>query len=238
MNKEYNKNKYYKDDEIKRAKELAQQFYNKDYRPQLFRTGNLKLGSNVAIFDMPSIVTCKYQCKGCYAIKAERLYSQTRLHRAFHYEIVKEALKDKDKQNYLMEYMNIELRRHSLLFKNTVVRIHSSGDLFNPQYLALWLDIVNQNKDINFYTYTKQLDNKMIDEINKAFDNFNIVKSLINDKYINYGDMDYLEDLSKTLDASNTEYYICGYVHGDNKLQCMGNCTKCLYCSNILFVKH
>lgn len=237
MIKEYNKNKYYQDDEIKQAKELATKFYNREYTPQLLRIGNKKLGSNVAIWDLPSIITCKYQCKGCYAIKAERMYKNTRVMRAFHYEIIKLALVDDVKYKYLQSYLNVELRRHAMLYNLPVVRIHSSGDLYSPKYLAFWLELINQNKDIKFYTYTKQLDNELIDTLNKQFDNFNIVRSLIDNK-INFGNLDYLEDLSKQLDAKGEEYHICGYGHEDNKLSCMGNCTKCLNCSNILFIKH
>lgn len=238
MNKEYSKNKYYKDDEIKKAEELATGFYGRLYTPQLFRSGNKKLGSNVAIFDLPSIITCKYQCNGCYALKAERLYRNTRLHRAFHYEIVKQALEDNNKREYLINYINVELRRHAILYSLPVVRIHSSGDMFSTKYLELWLDIIRFNKDIKFYTYTKQLDNKIIDELNNDFDNFNIVKSIVDDKYINFGDLEYLEDVSKVLEAKGEQYHICGYGHSDNKLECMGNCTQCLHCSNVLFVKH
>lgn len=238
MSKEYSKNKYYKEVEIQQAKELAKQFYNKEYTPQLLRIGNKKLGSNVAIWDLPSIITCQYACKGCYALKAERLYKNTRIHRAFHYEIIKQALTDKNKRDFFINYLNVELRRHALLFKTPVARIHSSGDLFNDDYFNLWIDIINQNKDINFYTYTKIYNNDFIDKINATFNNFNIVKSLIDDKFVNFGDLDYLEDLTKTLDAEDKQYHICGYGHEDNKLQCMGNCTKCLECSNILFVKH
>ena len=68
MTKEYAKNKYYRDTEIKQAKQLANKFYNKDYSPQLLRSGNKKLGSNVAIWDLPSIITCKYQCKDSYIL--------------------------------------------------------------------------------------------------------------------------------------------------------------------------
>lgn len=238
MNKEYGKNKYYKDDEIKQAKELAEKFYNKDYAPQLLRSGNKKLGSNVAIWDLPSIVTCKYQCKNCYAIKAERMYKNTRIHRAFHYEIVKQALEDSNKYYYLVNYINSELRHHAMIYKLPVVRIHASGDFFNDDYCRIWLEIISQNKDIKFYTYTKVYSNDVIDKLNKEYDNFNIVKSLIDDKYINFGDIEYLEDLEKILQAEHKGYHVCGYGHSDNKLECMSNCTKCLHCSNILFVKH
>jgi hypothetical protein len=57
MNKNYKKNPYYTNEDIKKAVKLADDFFNKKYRPQLLKTGNHKLGSNVAIFDLPSIVT-------------------------------------------------------------------------------------------------------------------------------------------------------------------------------------
>ena len=238
MNKEYLKNPYYKDTEVKQAKKLVKQFYNKEYTPNLFRTGNLKLASNVAIWDLPSVITYKYKCKDCYAIKAERMYKNTRIFRAFHYELIKEALKDSDKRSYLQDYINVELRRYATIFKEPIVRLHSSGDMFSSKYFDFWIDIINKNKDIEFYTYTKILTNKQIDVINSLMPNFNIVKSMIDDKYINYGSIEYLEDITKVLEAENKEYFICGYGHSDNKLSCMGNCKQCLHCSNVLFVKH
>jgi hypothetical protein len=165
------------------------------------------------------------------------MYKNTRVMRAFHYEIILQALKDIGKREYLINYINVELRKHSLTYKLPVVRIHSSGDLFSKEYLQLWLDIIQQNKDIQFYTYTKQLDNKTIDYYNNMYSNFNIVKSLIDDKYKNYGDLDYIYGLAKTLQASNQDYAICMYGIEDGH-QCMGNCTACLRCSNILFKQH
>lgn len=238
MNKNYKKNPYYTNEDIAKAVKLADNFYNKKYRPQLLRSGNKKLGSNVAIFDLPTIVTCKYKCKDCYAIKAERLYKNTRVMRAFHYEIVELALKDSEKYDYLVNYINTELSKHKLLYKNPVVRIHSSGDFYRSDYFNMWFYIATKNPDIKFYSYTKVYANKEIDKLNSCLDNFNIVKSLVDDKYINYGSLEYLEDLEKILQASKQEYTICGYGHSENKLNCMGNCTACLNCSNILFVKH
>ena len=56
---DYLKNKYYQDGEIKKAKELADKFYKREYSPKLFRNGNKKLENNVLIWDLPSIITCK-----------------------------------------------------------------------------------------------------------------------------------------------------------------------------------
>lgn len=236
--KNYSKNPYYTDMDIKKAKELAKRFYAKEYSPVLLRAGNLKLGSNVLIWDLPSIITCKYRCKDCYALKAERMYKNTRVMRAFHYEIIKQALRDNEKYKYLHDYITIELKHHALLYKEPVVRIHSSGDFFSDVYFNFWFILASENKDINFYAYTKAYSNEFIDKVNGSLSNFNIVKSLINDKYINFGDLDYLEDVTKILETEEKEYHICGYGHSDNKLQCMGNCKHCLHCSNILFIKH
>jgi len=37
------------------------------------------------------------------------------------------------------------------------VRIHSSGDFFNQKYFDMWLKLCAENKDIEFWAYTKSL---------------------------------------------------------------------------------
>ena len=238
MISEYTKNTYYQDDEIIKAKELATKFYKREYNPKLFRNGNKKLEKNVLIWDLPAIITCKGQCKGCYALKAERLYKNTRIMRAFHYEIIKQALQNISKRTYLTNYMMIELQAHQLIYKLPVVRLHASGDLFNNEYLKFWLHIIKYNPDINFYTYTKMYNNDEIDRLNKKYKNFNIVKSIIEDKFINFGDAEYLKKVTTELTKQKLQYHVCDYGTKDSKAHCMGNCTACLHCSNILFHKH
>lgn len=233
----YSKNEYYTKEDIARAKQLAKDFYNKTYSPQLLKNGNLKLASNVAIWDLPSVVTCKCKCNGCYALKAERMYKNTRVCRAFHYEIVKQALKDIKKREYLVKYIGNELSKHSMLYNLPVVRLHSSGDMFSKDYLEFWLEIIRLNPFVRFYTYTKILDNDTIDYYNKMYPNFNIVKSIINGK-INYGELDYIQGIAKTLEVEGQPYKICGYGLEGNNEKCMRDCTACLDFCNILFKKH
>lgn len=235
---EYSKNKYYTDEDVEKAKQLADEFYQVKYFPKLFRNGNKKLEKNVLIWDIPAIVTCKGQCKGCYALKAERIYKNTRVMRAFHYEIIKQALQDVRKRDYLVRYMMTELENHQLIYKLPVVRLHASGDMFSDEYLKFWLDIIKANPGIKFYTYTKMYSNDEIDKINRQYQNFNIVKSIIDDKFINFGDVEYLEKVTRELTKRNLQYYVCDYGTKDSKATCMGNCTACLNCSNVLFHKH
>lgn len=234
------KNQYYKHNELKNAWELACQFYNREYTPILLKSGNHKLAKNILIWDIPSIVTCKSACNGCYAIKAERIYKNTRIMRAFHYAITLIALDDTNKKEFLKQIIISEINRHVLLYNNPILRLHSSGDFFNNGYISFWLELAKECNKINMYTYSKQLDNKQIDDINGMFNNFNIIKSIpsIKNKYfINFGGHEYIQKLYNDLITDSQEAYICSY--GTTKeVQCGVNCTACLHCSNVLFYKH
>lgn len=232
------KNPCYKNEDLKKAWQFACMFYQKKYNSQLLKNGNLKLEKNVTIWDLPSIVTCKGACAGCYALKSERLYKNTRIMRGYHLAILLLALENKENYNYLYNYLDNEIKKHGLAFKIPVVRIHSSGDFFNKIYLKLWLELALNNKNINFYTYSKILCNDDINIINKVVNNFNIVKSLINDKYINYGNNEYIEKISNILKNQGEHVHVCDYGMKNSKMTCMGNCTACLKCSNVLFHKH
>lgn len=238
IDKNYLKNKYYTVEDIDRAKQLLDDYTSGKYKQKLLRQGNKKLPDNVVIWDLPSVVTCKCQCSGCYAVKAERLYKNTRTHRAFHYELIKYSLLDEDKKNQLLDRLTEELTTHSKLYKVPVCRLHSSGDIFSLDYLDFLLELVTRNPQVYFYTYTKTLDNNMVDYINSTYKNLNIVKSLIDGKYKNYGGIDYLKSLGDKLKSGGADYYICTYGFDNDKTTCMVDCTKCLYCSNILFKQH
>lgn len=235
------KNQYYSNiEELEQAWGMACSFYKKEYKPILLKSGNHKLNKNIIIWDIPEIVTCKGRCPSCYALKASRIYKNTRVMRACHYAMLLMAFKNKNKYNYLLEYMSCEIQKHVLVYKNPILRLHGAGDIFNKEYLQFILTLVNKNKNIAIYTYTKQLDNKKIDNINNAYKNFNIIKSMpcVNGRYfINYGAMDYLQNLKKKLQNDKQACFICSYGI-DKNITCGVNCTACLHCSNVLFLKH
>ena len=239
MDKNYLKNDCYTIDAVKQAEQLANEFHNGSFKPKLLKRGNHKLPKNVACWDLPCRVTCKYNCPNCYALKAERQYKNTPIMRAYHYEIVKQALQNSYKYDFFMDYILQEFDRHIIYCNRKglipICRIHSSGDIFSKEYLELLLELINLLPDINFYTYTKQLDNRTIDKLNKI-NNLNIVKSIVevNGKNcINYGSLDYITKLSKELDNS----FICGYGIDDTQ-KCMVNCNACLHCPHVLFKQH
>ncbi len=52
-------------------------------------------------------------------------------------------------------------KRHALddlkRIKQTIIRVHDSGDFFNQEYLNAWIDIARANPTKLFYAYTKSL---------------------------------------------------------------------------------
>lgn len=237
------KNPLYTLEDIKTAfNQVVDIYINKKYNNlKMVSYGNLKLSKNIMILNMPSVITCKYACKSCYTLKAERLYKNTRIQRLRNYIIILLCQYDNNFKKIILQYFNNILNQHALLYNNNaIMRIHESGDIFNKKYLNFLLKIVVNNPKIKFYSYSKQLTNKQIDNINKKYNNFNIVKSIIdinNKKYINYGSHDYIEKLKNELLKNHQTCYICTYG-SDNALKCGLECKACCNCSNILFYQH
>jgi hypothetical protein len=42
--------------------------------------------------------------------------------------------------------------------KPDYVRIHVSGDFFTAEYFQAWINVANDDKDVKFYAYTKELE--------------------------------------------------------------------------------
>lgn len=245
------KNQYYTDNDLQLAYEKAMYIYNNIhtynvngwlFNNKLLRNGNHKLGNNVLQWDLPAVITCKYKCNHCYALKAERVYKNTRVMRLRNLFLIELAINDVKFYEDLLEYLNQECIWYNQHKGCNVLRLHSAGDIYSNKYLQFIIDLSICLLGIyNVYTYTKQLDNKTIDNINNTYTNFNIVKSFIsiNDKkYINFGDKEYIQSLSQKLDNNGITYHVCDYGNKSHQSTCMGNCKACLHCDTVLFNQH
>ena len=240
------KNKYYNIDDFNSATLQAYDIIRGYKFNEFLKAGNLKLAPNVLIFDMPSIITCKGACAHCYALKAERIYKNTRVMRLKNLILIEFSLNYKPFYKILQSSLINEIKLKSSYFKLSVLRLHSSGDFYRQEYLHFWLEIakkLEKIENIKIYTYTKQLNNDMIDFINENFKNFNIVKSIIEapngKKYINFGSNGYIGNIAKMLKKQGIEYHICNYgLKTGHETKCMNNCTACLNCSHVLFHQH
>ena len=201
---------------------------------KMLSAGNLKLGACVGVWDLPAIITCKGACVGCYALKAERLYPQTRACRLRH---LLHILYSMYNPLYCKAFVNNFIKNCSMY---NIIRFHGSGDIFHENYFRILLKIVENCKKIKFYTYSKILDNHRIDYFNEKYKNFNIIKSIIdinNKKYINFGSIDYINHVKNELKNNNMSCYVCRYQDMEHGM-CMVSCKKCLNCPHVLFQKH
>lgn len=109
--------------------------------------GNSKLGNNVLVFSLPALKTCKptqWCRKYCYANKGR-----------FTFPNVRESLDwklEQSKRPDFVERINKELQKSKL----SLVRIHSSGDFYDIEYINKWIEIVKNNPNKIFVAFTKR----------------------------------------------------------------------------------
>ena len=108
---------------------------------------NKKLGKRVAVFNLPSGITCPgatIECKKiCYAKKAEKNYPAVLPFR-------KRNLKESKKSTFVNDILN-EIR----IKKIKMIRISESGDFYNQEYLDRWKEIWTNCPDVKFLAFTK-----------------------------------------------------------------------------------
>lgn len=188
----------------------------------LFSVGkNKKFGYNVAILNLPPILTCPNcaTCAGtCYA----------------NFRYGNPSVKNKWDWNWEMTKQDnfVELATNELRFLGVpIVRFHESGDFYSDEYIDKCLELAIANPQIKFYGYTKV---KNALKLN-VLANVNIIYSFVETpigEVRNYGS----EDLCNLLhDNYGTE--ICELDESKGE-KCMINCTKCLHCTGVCFKIH
>lgn len=117
---------------------------------KLFQRGNRKLPREIAIFNLPHLITCPgatAECrKYCYARKAETMYPQSLPYRYRNWEASKR-----------LDFVGLAVVELLKMRKVKAVRIHESGDFYNQEYLNKWVEIAKNCPHLIFTAYTKSL---------------------------------------------------------------------------------
>lgn len=110
-------------------------------------------------WSLPSKITCPYATelckKKCFAKKNET-FQGVRDSRQRNLEETRKPTFVKDMINIL----EFQLQRKKMQGKKIFVRIHTSGDFYNVEYLEKWIEITNYfkgNNNILFQAYTKSM---------------------------------------------------------------------------------
>jgi len=197
------------------------------------KNGNSKL-KGILIFDLPAVKSClnSSSCeKTCYAMKAQRMYTTVRNWREANLDLAENNL------GLLKDLLISQLELEATKNKNKVVRIHSSGDFISQEYIDMWSFVIAKNPDVKFYAYTKV--DKILDfaEIQKL-DNFNLIPSMIQGKFLNFGTQSYVDTIVSKYNA-----FSCPAVQKGSTVKCgtnleNGECDYCIHSKNVVFLIH
>jgi len=195
--------------------------------PERMGKGNSKL-KDILIFDLPagskeggSCHNSKSCEKTCYAMNQQRQYVNTRIFR-----LTNMLLLNQHKET-LQTLLETQIKKS----KFNTVRIHSSGDFYSQNEIDMWSTIISKFKDHKVYAYTKV--NKMFDFSSiKSNDNFNLIDSIVEDKYLNYGSLDYITRI-----AEKTGGFLCPATLGKD-VKCNRECSYCVTGDKPFFLIH
>jgi len=92
----------------------------------------------------------------CYAASQEAQYKNVYKARKYNLDLILKSLKGKYGFYRTYELINDSIQKHKTRNINKV-RIHSSGDFFNGEYLRCWFAVARLNPLMKFYCYSKSL---------------------------------------------------------------------------------
>jgi hypothetical protein len=176
------------------------------------------------VFDLPAKITCPYAtnwCKKyCYANDSQDIFNSVLNSRMRNFEESKKDTFVKDMIN-IIEF-NLERKKYKNKEK-VYFRFHSSGDIYNTDYLNKIIEIVNHfkaNSKIKFQAYTKSL--SLLENYDLSKINIKILFSVVEDtskEQINKAKNMGLSCFVAVYSTDNKEGYIC-----------KGDCSSCQVC--------
>ena len=189
--------------------------------------GNRKLGSILSI-NLPAIKTCVSDApckKTCYATRG-----------AFKYPNVINCY-DNNLKLIIEDIKQVKIDILNQVPYNGYLRLHSSGDFYNREYLEMFVEIARLLPNLHIMGYTKKYEmiNQFIKDGNKLPSNFTIIFSLwdkfpCNNPYK-------LPTSQVILNNGNNDIIHSGF-------HCTGRCDKCFHCwnlkegENVIFKQH
>jgi len=187
-----------------------------------FSLGNKKLSDSILIWNLPAGKkgSCDRNCKGCYAIKIEKLRPSVLISRNRNFDAMK------DDPTLLTQAIDMIIKKYGHLIE--AIRFHESGDIFNSAYAQAIENTAKIAVDngINPYTYTKT---------DYRPDGLNIVESVMPDGRLNYGKKEEVIDMARKYRAK-----VCPYGKGraGKNIVCGRECKACTKYKHVVFIQH
>jgi hypothetical protein len=118
-----------------------------DTDPLLFTKGNKKVGEKVLLWNIPVFDTCPGKTMAC----ATNCYANHDNYKRPHVKRRHAWNRKVAEADNFCERAIVELRQRS----PSLVRIHSAGDFYTPEYTRKWLAIIAALPNIKFWAYTR-----------------------------------------------------------------------------------
>lgn len=129
--------------------------------------GNSTPAVKILTFDLPRAITCPYmpsECQYCYQLEVEKMHEKKGMDsriRTLRKKNLVRSLSPEFVERMSGEILRKRLKDNQKLF----IRIHSSGDFYDKEYLLKWIEIALKvqkespaRKRISFVAYTKAYD--------------------------------------------------------------------------------
>lgn len=221
----------------------------KDYYTLFLENGNKKTGTTgslyktILVWNLPAVLTCpgasEWCLSNCYNADIrddifpinrwlENLWIINNFPDVFYYNIIKQLSETK---------------------KSCAVRIHSSGDFFSKEYIKLWIDIINKNRDVHFWAYTRSFNCKELKPYLKELymlDNMQLFLSFDKTIQVPNTNLDWRRSyVYNNIDEADahSRLYKKGYIICPQQINHTINCASCGFCikninKDILFFYH
>ena len=186
---------------------------------KLLKYENAKLKHQL-IFSMPAgKALCGRECKGCYAIKFQKLYPNVLPYRQRRYEA---SLQSDFTSRIIAEILTCKR-------PITAIRVHESSEFYSQAYIDKWLTIATALPQFTFYAFTKRLADFDFSKL-AALPNFVLINSLQHGG-LNYAPLANLRSNVFTCPATTGHTVTCG-------ITCKYCQTKKAQYNSVQFVIH
>lgn len=191
--------------------------------------GNKKLKAvnenKFLIWSIPAVATCPNRTalceRYCYAMKAQRLYPNTKNSRIESYQ---ESLSN-DFVTNMINTIQYYLDKKSFVGKTVYFRIHESGDFYSQEYVNNWIEIVKQFPAVHFMGYTKSV---------QFFKGIELPQNLVIRYSIwadsNPADIEIAKQLQLPIYTAFNKVDLDKAINENGFIQCNGSCENCKMC--------
>jgi Gene product 88 len=113
----------------------------------LLTRGNTKLGESIHAWSIPAVDTCPGRTRLCESV-CYATGGRFRTHRV--QELLQENLDQSLRKDFEARVVK-EINRRGV----SVLRVHVSGDFYDPSYARKWLNVARRSRRTTFYAYTR-----------------------------------------------------------------------------------